>query len=58
MGVRVNRMALDNVGVALDEVMGKGHLGRTCHPDEAYASLAHVRFREVTPRKRCVRITH
>jgi PAS domain S-box-containing protein len=30
----VNRQALDNVGVALDEVMGKGHLARTCHPDD------------------------
>ena len=30
----VNRMALDNVGVTLDEVMGKGHLARTCHPDD------------------------
>src|SRR5215469_1172134 len=30
----VNRLALDRIGVTLDEVMGKGHLGRTCHPDD------------------------
>jgi len=30
----VNRLALDNVGVTLDEVMGKGHLTQTCHPND------------------------
>jgi formate hydrogenlyase transcriptional activator len=30
----VNRLALDRIGVALDEVMGEGHLERTCHPDD------------------------
>ena len=30
----VNRVALDRIGVTLDEVMGKGHLERTCHPDD------------------------
>ena len=30
----VNRLALDRIGVTLDEVMGQGHLGRTCHPDD------------------------
>jgi formate hydrogenlyase transcriptional activator len=30
----VNRPALDRIGVTLDEVMGKGHLERTCHPDD------------------------
>jgi formate hydrogenlyase transcriptional activator len=30
----VNQQALDNVGVTLEEVMGQGHLARTCHPDD------------------------
>ena len=30
----VNRAALDRLGVALDEVKGKGHLERACHPDD------------------------
>jgi formate hydrogenlyase transcriptional activator len=30
----VNRLALDRIGVSLDQVMGEGHLGRTCHPDD------------------------
>ena len=30
----VNRPALDQIGLTLDEVMGEGHLGRTCHPDD------------------------
>jgi PAS domain S-box-containing protein len=30
----VNRPALDRIGVTLDEVIGKGHLGQTCHPDD------------------------
>jgi formate hydrogenlyase transcriptional activator len=30
----MNRMALDRTGLALDEVKGKGHLERTCHPDD------------------------
>jgi formate hydrogenlyase transcriptional activator len=30
----VNRMALDRTGLTLDEVKGKGHLERTCHPDD------------------------
>ena len=30
----VNRVALDRIGVTLDEVRGQGHLHRTCHPDD------------------------
>src|SRR5499425_2053859 len=30
----VNRIALDRIGLNLDEVKGKGHLERTCHPDD------------------------
>jgi len=30
----VNQAALDRIGVSLDDVMGKGHLERTCHPDD------------------------
>jgi len=30
----VNRHALDRIGVTLEEVKGKGHLDRTCHPDD------------------------
>jgi formate hydrogenlyase transcriptional activator len=30
----VNRPALDRIGVTLDEVIGVGHLERTCHPDD------------------------
>ena len=30
----INRMALDRVGVTMDEVKKKGHLGLTCHPDD------------------------
>src|SRR5215468_12023251 len=30
----VNRPALNRIGVTLDEVIGKGHLGQTCHPDD------------------------
>ena len=30
----VNRRALDRLGLTLDEVKGKGHLERTCHPDD------------------------
>ncbi len=30
----INRMARDRVGVTLDEVKRKGHLGLTCHPDD------------------------
>lgn len=30
----VNQLALDRIGVTLEEVKGKGHLGRTCHPDD------------------------
>jgi formate hydrogenlyase transcriptional activator len=30
----MNRMALDRTGLTLDEVKGKGHLERTCHPDD------------------------
>ena len=30
----VNRPALDRIGVTLDEVIGRGHLGQTCHPDD------------------------
>ena len=32
--VYVNQMALDRIGVTLDEVRSKGHLGLTCHPDD------------------------
>jgi formate hydrogenlyase transcriptional activator len=30
----MNRLALDHVGLTLDDVRGKGHLERTCHPDD------------------------
>jgi PAS domain S-box-containing protein len=30
----VNQRALDWIGVTLEEVKGKGHLERTCHPDD------------------------
>ena len=30
----VNRLALDRIGLTSDEVKGKGHLERTCHPDD------------------------
>src|SRR5262250_2077332 len=30
----VNRIALDRVGLNLDDVKGKRHLERTCHPDD------------------------
>src|SRR5262245_45250330 len=30
----VNRLALERIGVTLDEMKGKGHLERTCHPDD------------------------
>lgn len=30
----INQMALDRVGVTMDEVKRKGHLGLTCHPDD------------------------
>jgi formate hydrogenlyase transcriptional activator len=30
----MNRLALDHVGLTLDDVKGKGHLERTCHPDD------------------------
>jgi formate hydrogenlyase transcriptional activator len=30
----MNHLALDRMGVTLDEVMGKGHLELTCHPDD------------------------
>jgi len=30
----VNRTGLDNLGVPLDEVIDKGHLERTCHPND------------------------
>jgi PAS domain S-box-containing protein len=32
--LHVNRPALDRIGFTLDEVDGKGHLERTCHPDD------------------------
>jgi PAS domain S-box-containing protein len=32
--LHMNRLALDRIGVPLDELIGKGHLERTCHPDE------------------------
>jgi formate hydrogenlyase transcriptional activator len=32
--VHVNRLALDRIGLTLEEVKGKGHLERTCHPDD------------------------
>ena len=32
--LHVNRMALDLLALTLDEVIGKGHLERTCHPDD------------------------
>ena len=32
--LHVNRMALDRLVLTLDEVIGKGHLERTCHPDD------------------------
>jgi formate hydrogenlyase transcriptional activator len=41
--LHVNRVALDRIGVALDEVMGKGHLERTCHPDDRDRILAERR---------------
>ena len=30
----INKMALDRVGVTIDEVKRKGYLGLTCHPDD------------------------
>ena len=30
----INQMALDRVGVTMDEVKRKGHLGLTCHPND------------------------
>ncbi|HEX8798245.1 MAG TPA: sigma 54-interacting transcriptional regulator [Terriglobales bacterium] len=30
----MNRLALDHVGLTLDDVRDKGHLERTCHPDD------------------------
>jgi formate hydrogenlyase transcriptional activator len=30
----MNRLALDRIGLTLDEVKGKSHLERTCHPDD------------------------
>lgn len=30
----MNRLALDQVGLTLDDVRDKGHLERTCHPDD------------------------
>ena len=30
----INQMALDRVGVTMEEVKRKGHLGLTCHPDD------------------------
>jgi formate hydrogenlyase transcriptional activator len=30
----VNQPALNLIGVSLDDVVGKGHLERTCHPDD------------------------
>src|SRR5215813_326423 len=30
----VNRIALDRIGLNLDDVKGKRHLERTCHPDD------------------------
>ena len=30
----VNRTALDRIRLTMDEVRGKGHLDRTCHPDD------------------------
>ena len=32
--LHVNRPALARIGTTLDEVKGKGHLERTCHPDD------------------------
>jgi formate hydrogenlyase transcriptional activator len=32
--LHVNRQALDRIGLTLDEVDGKGHLERTCHPED------------------------
>ena len=36
----VNRLALDRIGTTLDAVKGKGHLDRTCHPDDLEEVLA------------------
>ena len=30
----VNRLALEQIGLTLQEVTGRGHLDRTCHPDD------------------------
>ena len=30
----VNQWALDRIGSTLEEVKGKGHVERTCHPDD------------------------
>jgi formate hydrogenlyase transcriptional activator len=30
----LNRLILDRIGLTLDKVKGKGHLERTCHPDD------------------------
>ena len=32
--LHVNRLTLDLIGLTLDEVKGKSHLERTCHPDD------------------------
>jgi PAS domain-containing protein len=32
--LHMNRLALDRIGITLDEVKSKGHLGRIGHPDE------------------------
>jgi formate hydrogenlyase transcriptional activator len=40
----MNRLALDRMGVTLDEVMGKGQLERTCHPDDLDRILAEHRM--------------
>src|SRR5262249_33112810 len=32
--LHVNQLARDRVGITLEEVLSKGHLGLTCHPDD------------------------
>jgi formate hydrogenlyase transcriptional activator len=40
----VNRLALERLGLTLDEVKGQGHLERTCHPDDLDRVLDQRRF--------------
>src|SRR5215469_8286844 len=47
----VNKLTFDLIGLTLDEVKGKSHLERTCHPDDLDRILEQRRMRAMVHRE-------